>query len=553
MAGIQGIQLADAPFGVATVKINDNAVTSAKVDGSVLSINTGNTMPGTPYTALGQNVSDVAPGVLGTDAVNVNQLNAIAQGMTWKANCETGTAGAVLPNVPTFVSTPGGTATLTANAINVALNVGGVNITKLGQRVLVADQAASEQNGIYELTQAGAGGNPWVLTRALDMNANTEVPRAAVSINNALSTAFGLIYLVTFPLYPAPAWVLNVDLMTWTSVPVPATLIAGLGVSISGVTISTDITATPNASGRGLTYVGNKLSGDIEPNKGMKFDDTTGRFETYLSLTPSVEGGIGYGASGGLVAFLEPSTASDGGLQIGPNAGIEVKIDATNSGLKYTPTGISVKPKNNVVTGNEGGLSINGSGELVAKANNVTGGLQINGSNEIEAKIEPSTAATGGLEIGPSGGLQQKLEPSGGLEYTATGVGIDLGNPANQATGLSLSAAGLYNNVNYKKQWSTALVTTGSGEPITADTLALQPWTANGGDATPTVTLNGVEYEVANGGSVANAVVYFSPDGIIVRTLANIQTGDGLYQGGGLAFNLNVQFRVAIQYLAAIP
>lgn len=571
MAFIRGVQLADAPNGITTTKINDNAVTDAKVDGSVLSTNTLNAAPGSDYTALGKKILSVADGTVSTDAVNFGQLQAAVQQMAWKDPCESATTAAL----PAY-TVAGNVLTATANG---ALVVGGVTINRVGQRVLVKNESPlppitpdSRYNGIYTLTQIGDAGNPWILTRAPGMDVAAEVPRAATTIDNPASTAFGSIYVVSSPLYPATGFVLNTTAITFSAIPLPTTLIAGLGISITGLTISTDIEVTPSASGRGLTYVSNKLSGDIEPNKGLKFDDTTGRFEAYLALTPSVQGGLQFGTNGGLAAFfetnqgleigpnsglqvkVEPSTPTAGGLQIGPNGGIEAKLDANSSGIKYTALGLTVKTKTAVAVDSTGGLAINGSGELVAQANSTSGGLQINGSNEIEIKVEPSTTTSGGLQINANGGIEAKLNGSGGLDYSATGLTVKLGNPANAAAGLSLSANGLYNNTNNSKQNVAGAASAGSGTLVTATALAATPFRGNGGNGVVTVTINGVEYPVQDGGTPPNAELYFSGDGgVTCRSWATIQSGDGLYRGGALGFDTIVTDKLSMTYLTPIP
>jgi hypothetical protein len=338
---------------------------------------------------------------------------------------------------------------------------------------------------------------------------------------------------------------------------------------ITGLSIAVDITSTPSASGRGLTFVGNQLAGDIEPNKGLKFDDTTGRFEAYLALTPSVEGGLQFGANGGLAAKLEANaglsigansgievkleTASPtgGGLQIGPNGGIEVKIDATSAGLKYTATGIAVNPKTAVAIDNTGGLAVNNAGQLIARVNSASGGLQINGTNEIEAKLEPSTPTTGGLQINGNGGIEAKLNGSGGLDYSATGLTAKLGNPANSAPGLSLSSNGIYNNVQQIEESGAALATAAQGDPVFS-ALTQTPFKGNGGNATIQFTINGVKYRV--GPSAANDPIYYSGDGgVTARALNAIVAGDIPYRGGALGFNTLVSDEVNADYLAAVP
>lgn len=80
---------------------------------------------------------------------------------------------AALPAV-TYDNGPSGVgATLAADA-NGALSVDGASPT-VGQRILVKDQAATLQNGIYEVTATGDGANPFVLTRTTDFDGSDEV------------------------------------------------------------------------------------------------------------------------------------------------------------------------------------------------------------------------------------------------------------------------------------------------------------------------------------------------------------------------------------------
>lgn len=76
--------------------------------------------------------------------------------------------------------TPAGTGvghTLTGDA-NGALSVDGVAV-QAGDRILVKNQVAGDDNGIYVVTDAGSGGAPFVLTRATDFDSAGEMPRGA--------------------------------------------------------------------------------------------------------------------------------------------------------------------------------------------------------------------------------------------------------------------------------------------------------------------------------------------------------------------------------------
>ncbi len=104
---------------------------------------------------------------------NVRLVAKMALG-TPKTECAYATAAA-LP-----ACTAAGTGvghTLTANA-NAALAVDGVTVAA-ADRILVKDQVAGDDNGIYVVTTVGDGSTAFVLTRATDFDAVGEMPYGA--------------------------------------------------------------------------------------------------------------------------------------------------------------------------------------------------------------------------------------------------------------------------------------------------------------------------------------------------------------------------------------
>jgi len=97
------------------------------------------------------------------DAATKFYVDSVATGLDLKASVRVATAD-VLP-----ACTPAGTGvghTLTADAVGV-LTVDGVN-TVLNDRILVKNQVAGDDNGIYKVTTEGTAGVAFVLTRATD-------------------------------------------------------------------------------------------------------------------------------------------------------------------------------------------------------------------------------------------------------------------------------------------------------------------------------------------------------------------------------------------------
>jgi hypothetical protein len=65
-------------------------------------------------------------------------------------------------------------ATLTNNSTQAAFAMDGLT-PAAGSRILVKDQTAALQNGIYEVTTVGDGSSNWLLTRALDADTTNEM------------------------------------------------------------------------------------------------------------------------------------------------------------------------------------------------------------------------------------------------------------------------------------------------------------------------------------------------------------------------------------------
>lgn len=138
-------------LGLGTISTQD----SANVD------ITGGAITGIPSPT---NPSDVA--IKSYVDANASGLNILAQ--------STLATAAVLPNTPSYSNGASGVgATLTAGS-NSTLTVDGT-IANLSDVVLVNNQAAALQNGIYTVTTAGSGGAPWVLTRATYFDSPAEM------------------------------------------------------------------------------------------------------------------------------------------------------------------------------------------------------------------------------------------------------------------------------------------------------------------------------------------------------------------------------------------
>lgn len=107
-----------------------------------------------------------------TDGANKAYVDMIGSGFTFKAPCYCGTTANLTATYANGADGIG--ATLTNAGALAAFSVDGVT-PALTSRVLVKDQTALEENGIYTVTTAGDGVTPWVLTRATDYDEPAEI------------------------------------------------------------------------------------------------------------------------------------------------------------------------------------------------------------------------------------------------------------------------------------------------------------------------------------------------------------------------------------------
>ena len=124
---------------------------------STANISTANITAGTVSTAPVNN----------TDIVNKEYADAIASGIHFHEAVALATTAALPANTYNN-GTSGVGATLTGNA-NGALSVDST-LTIVAERILVKNEAAGANNGVYTVTQVGSAGTPYILTRATDFD-----------------------------------------------------------------------------------------------------------------------------------------------------------------------------------------------------------------------------------------------------------------------------------------------------------------------------------------------------------------------------------------------
>ena len=163
-------------------------------------------------------------------------VDATASGLDLKDSSSVATTAAL--SAVTYANGSSGVgATLTADA-NGALSVDGVTMSALYDRVLVKDQAAGLQNGIYTVTATGSGAAAFVLTRATDFDSATEVTSGAFTFIEKGTTNSDSGWVLTTD----GAVTIGTTALAFSQFSGAGQITAGTGLSKSGNTLSVDTT-----------------------------------------------------------------------------------------------------------------------------------------------------------------------------------------------------------------------------------------------------------------------------------------------------------------------
>jgi hypothetical protein len=156
-------------------------------------------------------------------------------------------------NLNATYNQPGGAgngvgATLTNAGTQVALTIDGV-LTTVGMRVLIYNQTAQVQNGVYTVTTVGSGATNWVMTRATDANTYGLRDPNALGYNDAFfvtagSTGAGETYVCN----TTGVIVFGTTPITFAQISSAQIYSAGTGLTLTGTVFSLTNTAVTAAS-----------------------------------------------------------------------------------------------------------------------------------------------------------------------------------------------------------------------------------------------------------------------------------------------------------------
>jgi hypothetical protein len=208
-------------------------------------------------------------------------VDAIAQGLSVKGSVLLATAAALPAN--TYLA---GVITITATG---TLTVDGT-VTALNDRILVKDESAQLENGIYKVTTAGAIGVAAVLTRSTDMDIAAEFPGAFVFVESGtVNTAAG------FVCTNSTAPTVGTDAINWTQFSGAGEITAGAALTKSGNTLDVAVDGSSiEVSGDALRVkasgiTSSMLAGTIDATKIADGTVTNAEFQYIGGLTSDAQ------------------------------------------------------------------------------------------------------------------------------------------------------------------------------------------------------------------------------------------------------------------------
>ena len=248
-------------------------------------------------------------------------VDAIAQGLLIKPAVQEATTTALPAN--TYSA-----GVLTASAAGV-LVVDGITVAS-GDRVLVKNEAAAANNGIYTVSVLGTVSVPYQLTRAADVATGAQVPSAFTFVQQGtVNVAAG------FVVSGAGPFTIGTSAIPWTQFSSAGTVVAGTGLTQSGNTIGLAVPVPVADGGTGatsapaaLTSLGAASAANLtaettraETAEGLALPKTGGTMSGPIAMGSSKVTGLLNGtvatdaaAFGQIPVVLPPSGAASGDL-----------------------------------------------------------------------------------------------------------------------------------------------------------------------------------------------------------------------------------------------
>lgn len=313
------------------------------------------------------------------DIVNKSYADSIASGINFHAACNYATTAALAAN--TYNNGTGGVgATLTANA-NGTLTIDGYTFVSgdVGDRILVKNEAAGANNGVYTLTQAGTASLPYILTRATDFDSSGS------GVDQIDAGDFLLVVSGTD----------NGNTSWIQQTPLPITVGTTALVFIEFAAVQT------YTAGTGLTLSTNQFSITNTGTAG-----TYGSASAVPVITTNAQGQV-TGVTNTSIAILGSAVSGD---ISGNAANVTGTVAVTNGG-----TGQTTYTDGQLLIGNTTGNTLTKSTLTPGTGISITNGA---GSITIASSVTPVTSVTGTSPVVSSGGTTPAISLAAGYGDT---------------------------------------------------------------------------------------------------------------------------------------
>ncbi len=445
---------------------------------------TGGTAILTTATLTNGTISTTPSG--STDIVNKAYVDSVAEGLKIKASCEYATTG-----------------NITLSGLGTQAGGDWASSLTNGMRVLVKNQTAQADNGIYAASSSG-----W--TRTSDANTWDELVSAFTFVHQGTTQAdTGWVCTID------PGGTLGVTPITWTQFSGAGTYNAGTGLTLTGTTFSiTNTTVTANSYGAANsvgTFTVN-AQGQLTAAATVSIAIDTSQITSGTLGVPRGGTGLSSIAAGDLLYGSATNTLSTLGGAATDNVLLSGGVSGAPSWGKVSLTA-AVSGTLPIANGGTGQTTASGAFDALAPTTtrgdiiyrNATTNTRLAVGTANQALLSDGTDPVWGL-VSLSAGVTGTLPvANGGTNITSYTTGdILYASGATTLSKLAAAAAGsvlISNGAGTAPSWSSTVPATAGVIDISFGTTGLTPASATAGNIVVAGTLN-----LANGGTGATTV-----------------------------------------------